>query len=40
MAQHDRDDRDRSHGVDERIPHCFSPNAIRTSAFNVSVPGS
>lgn len=42
VAEHDRDDGDRPHGVDERISHSFSPEpeAIRTRAFNVSLPGS
>lgn len=42
MAEHDRDHRDRTDSVDERIPHSVSPEpeAIRTSALNVSLPGS
>ncbi|MCR3752840.1 hypothetical protein LX88_006835 [Lentzea californiensis] len=44
VAEHDRDDGDGPHGVDERISHSFSPEpepeAIRTRAFNVSLPGS
>lgn len=42
MTEHDSDDGDRANGVDERIPHGFSPEpeAMRTSAFNVSLPGA
>ena len=42
VAQHNGDDGDRANGVDERIPHSVSPEpeAIRTSAFNVSLPGA
>jgi len=40
VAEHDGDDGDRAHGVDERISHSFSPEAICTSAVSVAVPGS
>ncbi|PWK84307.1 hypothetical protein C8D88_109393 [Lentzea atacamensis] len=40
VAEHDRDDGDRTHGVDEWISHGLSPEAIRTSAISVSLPGS
>lgn len=40
MAEHDGDDGNGPNGVYERIPHSFSPDAIRTSALNVSLPGS
>lgn len=40
VAQHDGDNGDRANSVDERVPHGFSPEAIRTSALNVSLPGS
>lgn len=40
VAEYDRDDGDRAHGVDERISHGFSPEMIRTSAASVSLPGS
>lgn len=40
VTEHDRDDGQRSHGIDERIPHSFSPEAIRTSAPSDSLPGS
>lgn len=40
VAEHNGDDGKSPHGVDERIPHSWSPDAIRTSASSVSVPGS
>jgi hypothetical protein len=40
MPEHDGDDGDRTNSVDERIPHSFSPETIRTSAASVSLPGS
>lgn len=42
VAEHHRDNGDRANGVDERISHGFSPEpeAMRTSAFNVSLPGA
>ena len=40
VAEHDGDDGDSAHGVDERISHSCSPEAIRTSAARVSLPGS
>ncbi|SDF94378.1 hypothetical protein SAMN05216553_104303 [Lentzea fradiae] len=40
MSEHDGDDGDGPHCVDERVPHGFSPEAMRTSAASVAVPGS
>ncbi len=40
MPQHDRDDGDRAHSVDERIAsHSCSPAAMRVSAVSVALPG-
>lgn len=40
VPEDDGDDGDRANGVDERISHGFSPEAIRTSAARVALPGS